>query len=728
MNGNGLILSPVFPVWLILVFLAVGVGLCLFQLRFIRRRLNMQRGLTIILLRLIALLLLMILALNPSWVERREIQVSPTLAILLDTSPSMGLSEGSGKSRLDEARALLLDGPKPLLKSLSDRFEIHLYALGDSLKALRPEELDSLKAGERGGNLGEALDKLAGKNSFALLLSDGKLGAEGSPGAHLPIYTVPLGDPERYKDLMISAVKAPALAFRGREVSIDVAVKGYGYPGLRFPVALKEGEKLITAKALRLDDRTGEGTLSISFVPKEAGSSTLSVSIPSQLGESLTSNNQATFSLKVVRDKIRVLMVTGTPSMSYRFLRMALKNDPSVDLLSFVILRTPSNILNVPLQEQSLIPFPVETLFTKELKNFDLLIFDNFLYQPYFRANYLENVRDFVKGGGSFAVIGGPNFYGEGGYSGTAIEEILPVRFAGREGYRRALPFRVKLSRAGSLHPVVRLSPLEEENRRQWEEMPSLEGVNLLRPKSSGTVLLESADEYSWPILTLGSYGKGRVLVLGTDYAWKWYMGAVAQGKGPWSYQRLTERLVRWLTQDPTMDPVQISLPERMGMAGQEMELRIRVQEDSHFGRSGEGVSFSVLNPEGARVASQLKPAGQNGEYLGSFLPEKGGTYRVKVETQGGQWEESVFVGKPLENLDGFPNHERLKRISALSQGKTLAPGDGLRKELEALGESARKRFVEENRFPLWGNAYVFLLLIGLLGTEWYLRRRWGLI
>jgi hypothetical protein len=212
-------------------------------------------------------------------------------------------------------------------------------------------------------------------------------------------------------------------------------------------------------------------------------------------------------------------------------------------------------------------------------------------------------------------------------------------------------------------------------------------------------------------------------------------MGTVAQGKGPWSYQRLTERLVRWLTQDPTMDPVQITLPERTGMAGQEMELRIKVQvdetrprDDSRFTKSQETVSFSVSNPEGARIASQLKPAAQNGEYLGSFLPEKGGTYRVKVETQGGQWEESVFVGEPLQDLDGFPNHERLKRISAISQGKTLAPGDGLRKELEALGDSSRKRFIEENRFPLRSNTYVFLLLIGLLTMEWYLRRRWGLI
>ena len=177
-----------------------------------------------------------------------------------------------------------------------------------------------------------------------------------------------MGDPEEYRDMLIKAVKAPALAFRGREVGIDVTVKGYGYPGLKLPVVLKDGEKLLAAKDLRLNDRTGEGTVSLSFTPEEVGSQHVIRFDSPQLGESLTSNNQVHLSLKVVRDKIRILMITGSPSMNYRYLRMALKNDPSLDLLSFVILRLPSNILNVPVQEQSLIPIPVDTLFAKELK------------------------------------------------------------------------------------------------------------------------------------------------------------------------------------------------------------------------------------------------------------------------------------------------------------------------------------------------------------------------
>src|SRR4030066_4215 len=133
------------------------------------------------------------------------------------------------------------------------------------------------------------------------------------------------------------------------------------------PVLLKDGTKIFTAKNIRLPiPSPGETTVSLSFTPEEIGQKNLSISIPEQFGESLASNNRLNLSIKVVRDKIRILMVSGGPSMNYRFMRTALKNDPSIDLLSFVILRTPSDILNVPPQELSLIPFPVETLFSKE--------------------------------------------------------------------------------------------------------------------------------------------------------------------------------------------------------------------------------------------------------------------------------------------------------------------------------------------------------------------------
>ena len=729
MTLNQIAISPVFPLWLILLLLSLGLGAVLFQYWLLRKRLGSPRTEVLSFLRLAALFLLISFALNPSLWTRREQKVTQSLAILLDTSQSMNLPGTGGKgSRLDEAKALLLERSNSLLKSLAERFSIQLYGLGESLRSLEMEDLAGLKAGGREGDLREAIDRLADKHSMAVLLSDGNLAMKDEPSKRLPLVAVPVGDPKGYKDILIKAVQAPAMAFRGREVVIDITVKGYGYKGLTFPVHLKDGSKLITAKNVSFNDHAAEVTIPLSFTPGELGPHYLSVGVPPQFGESLTANNTVKFSLKVMRDKIRILMISGSPSLSYRFMRVAFKNDPSIDLLSFVVLRTPSDIINVPLQEQSLIPLPVETLFSKELKNFDLLIFDNLPSHLYLKPIYLESVKEFVRGGGGFAMIGGPFFSDEGRYNGTPIEEILPVKLIESDDYRRDSSWRVRLSLAGKDHPVTRLSPDEGYNLNLWQEMPPLDGVNLLVAKNSGTILLESGDGTLRPILTVGHYGSGRVLVLATDYSWKWYMGMVAKGKDNWPYLRLMERMVRWITKDPSLDSIQVILPEKRGWVGQEVEIRLKVrEEDLLSGRKGV-VSFSVFEPQGLKIKSQIKTTGQGNEYLGSFFPEKEGTYKLRIETPTNRLEEHLTIPNPMESLDALPHPERLKMIASAAGGRFLSKEDDLLKEIETYAEKMESRFIKLKSSPLWERPYTFAFILFLLTTEWYLRRRWGLI
>lgn len=733
MNANTITIAPVFPIWLIILLFFLGLALAFAQYRGIRDKLGMTRARILSFLRLSAISLIVAFALNPSLVTKKEHKISPSVAIIVDTSQGMGQSApGEKVTRLDEVRAILTGGASPLLQSLSQKFEVGVYGLADSLRPLESGDLGRLKAGGNKGDLGEVIKALNGKHSVAILLSDGNLRWNGSQAKQLPILTVAIGSPKTYQDILIKGIKAPALAFRGREVVIDVTIKSYGYTGLVFPVLLKDAEKLLTAKNVSVQDNPGEVTISFSFVPTAVGQKNLSISIPQQVGESMFTNNQVDLSMKVLRDKTRILMVSGSPSMNYRFMRTALKSDPSIDLLSFVILRTPSDILNVRPQEQSLIPFPVKTLFLEELTNFDLLIFDNFNYSLYLSHDHLESLRNFVKEGGGFAMIGGPNLFNEGRYGLSPIEDMLPLRFVEKEFYQRDQPIRVRLSRKGAKHPMMRFSDDfredDKERFRFWQEMPPLDGINLLEAKRSSTVLLESTDGIPWPILTVSRYGKGRVLVLATDYAWKWYMGMVARGKGNQRYLRLVYNMVRWATKDPSLDPVQIILPEMATSNGQEIDVRIQFHGEDPPKRSDSAVLFSVFNPEGVKIESKLKPTTQPGEYLLSFLPRKGGIYRIKVETPAGHLEESMVVAGPLGSLDAFPGHDQLKKISASTGGKYLAKGDDLLKEIEVYTQKAEKHFIEEKRLPMWATPFVMAVVLFLLSAEWYFRRRWGLI
>ena len=733
MNLNPITLAPVFPLWLILLLFCLALVQAAIQCVVNWSKLGHTRALTISLLRFAVIALLVIFALNPSVVTRKEHRISPAVAIIVDTSESMGQSDGNGKaSRLKEAKALLSEGGSPLIESLSKKYEVHVYGLADSLRPLAFGDVPRLEAAGSKGDLSEALKTISNNNAVAVLLSDGNLKWDENRAQLLPTVIVPFGDPQTYRDILIKGISAPALAFRDRNLTIEVTVKNYGYTGLTLPVLLKDSGRLLSAKNVSVQADTGEATVSLSFVPSEVGQKNLSISIPQQVGESIVNNNQVNLSIKVVPDKTRILMVSGNPSMNYRFMRTALKSDPSIDLLSFVILRTPSDILNVRSYEQSLIPFPVKTLFLTELTNFDLLIFDNFNYSLYLRPEHLESIRKFVEGGGSFAMVGGPNLFDEGRYGLSPIGDILPVRFVEGEFYRRDSPMRVRLSPAGARHPILRLSgeyrEADGDPGQLWQEMSPLDGVNLMEAKRSATVLLETAVGIPWPILTVSEQGKGRVLALTTDYAWKWYMGMVARGKGNQDYLMLVHRMVRWLTKDPSLDPVQMILPETAASTGQETDIRIRFQDGVPSRISDGAIAFSVFNPQGVKIDSKIKSTPQPGEYIVSFLPQNGGIFRIKVETPVGQLEESLVVAGPLEGLDAGPDLDQLRKISASTKGKYIPQKDELLKEIGQYVQRAEKQFIEEKRLPVWASALVMAIVLLLLCSEWYLRRRWGLI
>jgi hypothetical protein len=127
-------------------------------------------------------------------------------------------------------------------------------------------------------------------------------------------------------------------------------------------------------------------------------------------------------------------------------------------------------------------------------------------------------------------------------------------------------------------------------------------------------------------------------------------------------------------------------------------------------------------------IQSKLKPTAQPGEHLVSFRPLKGGIYRIRVETPFGNLEESMVVAGPLESLDAAPDHDQLKKIATSTGGKYLAPGDDLLSEIEKYARQAEKKFIEEKLLPIWATPFAMAIVLVLLSSEWYFRRRWGLI
>jgi hypothetical protein len=205
-------------------------------------------------------------------------------------------------------------------------------------------------------------------------------------------------------------------------------------------------------------------------------------------------------------------------------------------------------------------------------------------------------------------------------------------------------------------------------------------------------------------------------------------MGMVAQEKDHSAYLRLMERMVRWLTRDPSLDPVQITLPEKQGVPGEEVEFRVKGGMDHLTARQEKALSLSVFNPAGLKVASQLKPGGKGDEQLGAFIPDRAGTYKIRVQSGQGTTEETILIPNPAEEFDGAPNHEKLKQVAAATGGRLVLNREELLREFEDLARKKESPLVEEKTRPLWADPFFLGIVLGLLTMEWYLRRRWGLI
>jgi uncharacterized membrane protein len=744
--ANGL---PVWQLVLIGLLLAAYLG---YQVWYLRPKAATWVALVVTGLRLLAFALIITFLTNPTVLLQTLQKIPIPLAVLVDSSESMALPVASmGEvTRLQQGKDVLLRGSRPLLESLASDFDLRLYHFDERARAMGREDLVPLPADGRATDIMQSLldvqqeyqdTPLAG----AVVMSDGivtagSLGVDAARQGGMPVVTIGLGDPDRYRDIQIAAVEAPNFAFVHSSVDIEVTVKSWGYKGQVVPLVLKQEGRILSTSSLLLDADRATRRATFTMTPKDVGRYRLSVETPVQVGEVLHSNNQRDFQLQVRRDKIRVLVVSGRPSWNYRFLRRALKSDPSVDLISFIILRTPTDAVNVPDDQLSLIPFPTNRLFTDELGNFDLLIFDNFSYLLYFPMLYLENIRKFVVEGGAFAMFGGDQSFDLGGFTNTPIEEILPVTLEqlGR-GYVNGR-VKMELTPEGLQHPITKLAPSAEDTQRIWQEMPPLRGFNRARrPKPEAVTLGVTADgQFSrLPLMAAMQVGEGRTLAFLSDQFWRWNFEMVGTQGGNRHYLNMVHQMVRWLVKEPSLRPVQLFSDKDGYQLGESVALRVKVVDHDFSPASGAVLNLVVRDPDGQAVRVNALPTDEPGEFQATLKAEHLGAFRVEVDARLGDRHlgQDVLIyevtSSTAESLHGAPDHETLRQLAAASGGRFFTAS-----EVEAdfgavlrdiLKRDLQYKIVEERALHLRHTPSAFLILVGLFGVEWFVRRRAGL-
>jgi uncharacterized membrane protein len=688
--------------------------------------------------------------LNPALLHQKVLRLLPPLVVAVDTSASMALSDSDGKSRLQHALDYLHQDESSSLQTLAEHYQIKLYRFAETAQGLPREQLQQVQGTGNSTDIVGSLVKMLEENHTAspagvLLFSDGahqgsNSGLDYIRQVGIPVVAVGLGQPATYRDIQVVSVQAPTLSFLHYPIDVTVSLKTWGYQAERLPVVLKRAGRVIATQTINVDTDVFEQQIRFEITPDETGEFMYTVSIPPHLGEALTENNHKDFPISIARDKIRVLLVCGSPTWNYRFLRQAFKHDPSIDLISFVILRTPTDVVNVPENQLSLIPFPTRRLFTKELQNFDLIVFENFSFQFYFPWYYLENVRKYVAEGGAFAMLGGRLAFAQGGYAGTPIEEILPVSLSqGRNDYQ-TITQRMALTPEGHVHPITRLSADAEENRRIWNNMPELDAVNVpAQAKPDATVLGQGLfnNGTAAPILATHRFGKGRSLALMSDYIWKWNYHLAGRMDSNQYYLQFVRQMVHWLIRDPILKQVRVMTDTNTFSTGNDITGTLQVLRDDYRPATDAVLHIKLQTPNGTELSVPHQPTERPGEYRYRIAATEEGLYTLDVQAQiDGKTHESnqllLQVNRPgQENQRAVPNHILLTDIAEGTGGAFFALHDDARPTLASLAEffggAPKYEVLEEKRFRLRETLAVFLIVVSCLSIEWLWRRRAGL-
>jgi hypothetical protein len=688
MAGTSLSFAPLLP-WPLLAALALII-LAVAAFGLWRRARGILWRTTMLALGVLALA-------NPVVIREQREALDDVAVLLTDRSPSQTV--GERPQQLEEARARLRE---------------ELAGI-DGLEVVEATTTGDGKGGTRlFATLGTTLSEIdRARLAGVLILSDGQVHDVpkdlAALGIDAPIHLLLTGQhDERDRRLLVEQV--PNYGMVGDEEQITLRVDELPANGGGEPVTVtlrQDGE-------VRQRVAVPPGvTRSLPFQLTRAGQTVLEVEAAAAPGEVTTLNNRQVFFVNGVRDRLRVLLVSGQPYPGLRVWRNLLKADPAVDLVHFTILRPPEKQDGTPIRELALIAFPSRELFEVKLGEFDLVIFDRYSRRGLLPLAYLDNVARYVEDGGALLEVAGPEFAHPLSLYRTPLARVLPARPSGVV-YERG--FKPLLTELGQRHPVTAdlMTTLAGEPQTDGEPPWGRWFRQVDVEVADSQVLMSGAAEQ--PLLVLERVGEGRVAQLLSDHAWLWARGF--EGGGPQGL--LLRRLVHWLMKEPELEEEAL----RAEPAGDAIAIERRSLHP-------EAETVTVTAPSGRTTQVELEPSEQ-GISRASVPAEEAGLYRIEDR----QFATYVAVRPidPQELSDMRASPERLAPLVEASGGaihwladggapgvRTVARGRALSgRGWVGLQRNERYLVTGASQFSLLPAVLALMLLLGTLGLAWY--------
>jgi hypothetical protein len=674
--------EPVLP-WA-LIALAGVAGLALLVALAIGR----SRG---TLLRALSFALLLAALANPV-VRNEERQPLPDIAVAV-VDQSLSQQTGARSKRTEEAVAALKQAVARLPNTELRTVDV---------KSLASSEDDGTRAFEV---LNRALadippDRFAG----AVMITDGQVHDvpqdPAKSGIGGPLHALVTGS-KTEKDRQIVIEKAPRFGMVGQEQTVAFRLEEANGPGQPVPVTVTvSGGTPIT-----IDVSPGQ-TVEVPVAVDHGGQNIVEITAPPLDGEISLQNNRAVTVIEGVRDRLRVLLVSGEPHAGERTWRNLLKADASVDLVHFTILRPPEKQDGTPTKELALIAFPTRELFVDKLDQFDLVIFDRYRRQSVLPEAYMFNIAQYVRNGGAVLIASGPDLAAEDGLYSTPLSDIMAAIPTGDVVEE---PFKPMLTDQGRKHPVTKDLPDSAGETPSWGRWFRLVDTST---QSGETVMSGPGDK---PLLVLSRQDEGRVAQLLSDQGWLWARGF--EGGGPQT--ELLRRLAHWLMKEPDLEEEALNGRQQ----GNDLILERRTMADS-------AEPVEVTLPSGKTETVPLRQVSP-GRFQGSLPVTEAGLHRLAdgklmavAATGNGDAREMANLRSTTALLDPVARgtggstswlEDGMPQIVKVSAGRQMAGAGwiGLR-----ANDSYRVQAVSDT--PLFATLLSLAALLLALGSMWY--------
>lgn len=671
------------------------------------------------------------------------------IAVLVDDSRSMAISEG-GVTRQAQAVKALENG---VLASLNRSFQTRLYRV-DAVAA-RIDRLTDLEPRAPSTRIGDSLKQLSEETSdlpigAIVLLSDGADNSGGiDPEAisalrarHIPVHTVGFGLERGEHDVELDdAVVAPrALADSRLAARITLHQRGYAGAGVSLTVrdVSTNQAKVLASRTIRLGSDGNLQTETLLFNIGSAGARTLQIAAAPLPGEQNLANNILTRVVNVGSSPRRILYVEGEPRWEYKFIRQAEEDDRMVQIVSMD--RTSQN----KIYRQG-IADPKELADGFPSRPDELFVYQGLIIGSveagYFTPGQQELIREFVdRRGGGLLLLGGQFALADGGWKASSLTDLLPTTLPTEAGtfHREADPKNgithttAELAPAGVDSIITRLVDDPAANAARWKTLPYLmDYQDPGTPKPGAAVLANmiTPEGRTLPLLTTESFGRGRTAIMATGGSWRWQMSSAL---GDTAHDLFWQQLLRWLVSD-TPGHVAASVPAQMLLDNGTVMLSAEVRDPQYNPAPDARVEAHILGPSGVSALVEMTPVADNpGRFEGTWSAPRAGAYLTEVtaERAGQELGRDVLS---FQRMDGVAesfhteqNRDLLERLATQTGGQYWKPSD-LGKLANRIPFSEAGVTMRETK-DLWDLPLVLLVLLLLRFSEWWLRRKWGIV